>query len=345
VIFVSAGLAQLIGRQTTEVAMMRKVFSTADVHPRDAHDYWHEILCEKVTPHDCTTEHRTAFHAELHAGALADIGLVLYESSPMYCSNVRHVKRANPDEIMVVRQVAGVYVSEQDTREVIMKAGDIAVFDPRLSMVRKNLQGSRQLVLKVPRRELEARVGNTRGMIARAIKPSAAEHSLTSAFLAMLPALTDKLGRAAVNVVRDQTLDLVAVSLAKVMDGGRPRVSSARSLVLVSVRAAIEARLSDPALDAETVAAAAGVSVRYANAVLTENDTSIMRLIWARRLERCRQALEDPSQPHRTVSEIAYGWGFSDTTHFGRRFRAAYGLLPSDYRRRARSTGSTAIHR
>jgi AraC-like DNA-binding protein len=33
------------------------------------------------------------------------------------------------------------------------------------------------------------------------------------------------------------------------------------------------------------------------------------------------------------VSEIAYGWGFSDMTHFGRRFKAAYGLLPSEYRR------------
>ena len=97
-----------------------------------------------------------------------------------------------------------------------------------------------------------------------------------------------------------------------------------------------EARLTDPALDAETVAAAAGVSVRYANAVLAEHDTSIMRFIQARRLERCRQALDDPSQTHRTVSEIAYGWGFSDMTHFGRKFRAAYGLLPSEHRKARR---------
>ena len=56
----------------------------------------------------------------------------------------------------------------------------------------------------------------------------------------------------------------------------------------------------------------------------------------SRRLARCRRALEDPSQAHRTVSEIAYGWGFSDMTHFGRKFKAAYGLLPRDYRGSAR---------
>ena len=38
-------------------------------------------------------------------------------------------------------------------------------------------------------------------------------------------------------------------------------------------------------------------------------------------------------QQHRTVSEIAYGWGFSAMTHFGRAFKRAYGVLPSEYRR------------
>ena len=32
------------------------------------------------------------------------------------------------------------------------------------------------------------------------------------------------------------------------------------------------------------------------------------------------------------VSEIAYGWGFQDMTHFGRRFKRAYGAAPKDYR-------------
>jgi AraC-like DNA-binding protein len=101
----------------------------------------------------------------------------------------------------------------------------------------------------------------------------------------------------------------------------------------MNVRTAIEARLPDPQLDAETVATAAGVSVRYANALLAQEGTSIARLIQSRRLERCHRALMDPLQAHRTVTEIAAGWGFSDMTHFGRRFKTAYGVLPSEFRR------------
>ena len=41
------------------------------------------------------------------------------------------------------------------------------------------------------------------------------------------------------------------------------------------------------------------------------------------------------------VSEIAYGWGFSDMTHFGRKFRAAFGLLPSEYRRATRAASDS----
>jgi AraC-like DNA-binding protein len=108
----------------------------------------------------------------------------------------------------------------------------------------------------------------------------------------------------------------------------------------MNVRAAIEARLTDPMLDASAVAAAAGISVRYANAVLAREGTSIMRLILARRLARCQEALRDPSQAHRTLSEIAYGWGFSDMTHFSRRFRAAYGVLPSEDRSLAHPSAS-----
>ena len=144
----------------------------------------------------------------------------------------------------------------------------------------------------------------------------------------MLPSHVGKMSHMAEEVLKHQTIDLIAVSLAKMIQSDTPRISSARGLVLLKVRAAIETRLSDPALDGEAVAAAAGVSVRYAYSVLADEGTSIARYIQERRLARCRRALEDPQQAHRSLSEIAYGWGFSDMTHFGRSFRKAYGMLP-----------------
>ena len=221
-----------------------------------------------------------------------------------------------------------------------LRAEEFTLVDPMLPYSGTFPSGSDLLIVKLPRRELEARIGNVRRMAARAMKPLDPETSLASSFLAMLPAHVGKMSHVAEEVLKHQTIDLIAVSLAKMIQSDTPRISSARGLVLLKVRAAIETRLSDPALGGEAVAAAAGVSVRYANSVLAEEGTSIARYIQERRLARCRRALEDPQQAHRSLSEIAYGWGFSDMTHFGRSFRKAYGMLPSVYRKLASQAAS-----
>jgi AraC family transcriptional regulator, positive regulator of tynA and feaB len=51
-----------------------------------------------------------------------------------------------------------------------------------------------------------------------------------------------------------------------------------------------------------------------------------------RRLQHCRQALEDPSQLGRTVGDIAYSCGFSDLSHFTRRYKAQFGRSPGESR-------------
>ena len=64
-----------------------------------------------------------------------------------------------------------------------------------------------------------------------------------------------------------------------------------------------------------------------------------MRLTQARCVARCRKALEDPLQAHRTVgkSHMAADFGL---THFYRKLKK-YGLLPSEYRRFRKTTNKT----
>jgi len=280
----------------------------------------------------------------------------------------RQTTHLNADELFVCHQMAGAVAVEQDGREIVLETDDVTLIDPRRPYFAKFFEGTKMLVLRIPRRLLEARVGSTRLLTACSIKPSGPEgmlvdkiqhlspagladfrqlrrvgrvpnvrfYPLAAAFLAMLPNHVAGLSPATEEIVENQALDLIAVSLAMGTAGRTPRVSSARSIILMKVRTAIDARLTDPALNSETVAAAAGVSRRYVNAVLAEERTSITHFIQSRRLERCRIALEDPLQTHRTVSEIAYGWGFCDMTHFGRKFRAAYGVSPREYRKKAR---------
>ena len=67
---------------------------------------------------------------------------------------------------------------------------------------------------------------------------------------------------------------------------------------------------------------------------------SLTNKVAATPLSTGSRALEDPQQALRSLSEIAYGWGFSDMTHFGRSFRKAYGMLPSVRRKLASQAAS-----
>ena len=275
--------------------MMEQLFSTDTVHPRDRFDYWHDVACRNVLKHHSQPECRVKFRAAIYAGRLADVGLILFDNSPMDVSRTSHqVARATSDELFVCRQMSGLLALEQNGREIAIEAGDVALVDPLMPYRGKFSRDSNLLVLKVPRRALEARVGGTREMVLRPIKPSQAEGSLLSSFAAMLPAYAGRMSPVAENLAKEHVLDLLAVSLTTAIGARTPRISSAHSLALMNVRTAIEARVTDPRLDAGAVAAAAGISVRYANAVLAREGTSIMRLILARRLARCREALRDP---------------------------------------------------
>jgi AraC family transcriptional regulator, positive regulator of tynA and feaB len=312
------------------------LFSTSDVDPRDRFDYWHSVACKSVIDHDSVPDCRQSFEAELKAAMLADIGLLQAENSPISVTvTTAQAAQARSDELFVCRPLRGTMAVEQESRQLVLDSGDITLIDPRFAHEMRFGSSPSLLMLKLPRRLVEERLGSLHGMSARAIRPSNGDSRFVSEFLATLPAYAGRLGKPAEQLVMDQTVELIALAFAETAERG-PRLSSARAVVMMRVRAAIDARLPDPRLDSKAVAAAAGVSLRHANAVLAQRGTSIRRLIQVRRLARCRTALEDPMQAHRSISEIAYGWGFSDMTHFGRRFREAYGLAPSEYRRLAR---------
>ena len=110
----------------------------------------------------------------------------------------------------------------------------------------------------------------------------------------------------------------------------------------------IEANLGDPDLRPMRIAEACHMTTRNLHHLFSDEGETVARYILRRRLEECSRALADASQRGRTVTEIAFNCGFNCPTHFGRAFRARYGLTPRDYRRRKcppRSMGNYQIRR
>jgi len=292
------------------------------------------MACKSIIGHDSRPKNRAKFEATIQGADLAGLDVIVFENSPMdVARSPRNIARAPDDCLLLCQQLAGKAGFEDNSRNVLLMAGDIVLLDPRRPYAGQFASGSKMLVLRIPRRVLEARLGFAREVTVRKVERNHHICALTLEHLAMLPCHVGEIGSTAAATVREYTLDLIAQCLGTGTDGAKPARSAARSIAASNVKASIELRLTDPVLSPSSIASGAGVSVRYANALLAEEGSSILRLVQARRLERCRKALGDPSQIHRTVGEIAFGWGFSDLTHFGRSFKKRFGMPPREYRR------------
>lgn len=315
---------------------MVKIFSTATAHPRERLSYWLEVATETYIPHDFSSKSGQAFRGNLRVGAIGNLCVTSFDVDACEVRRCdHHIRRSNEAKIFLHLQVSGQAHIAQDGCDAIVNGGDLAIVDTRRAFDLNLSDRSCAIVITVPPRDLEARVGNIAAFTGHVIEGDDPVGGLAISFLSMLPERVDMLDDATALKVSDTALDLTALALSSSACSQRSlAVSSAKTAALSRLKATIESRLSDPQLKPQSAAAYTGISVRYANALLATENTSLERYILDRRLERCRRALEDPGQMHRTTCEIAFSWGFADISHFGRRFKERFGAPPTEYRRR-----------
>jgi AraC family transcriptional regulator, positive regulator of tynA and feaB len=99
----------------------------------------------------------------------------------------------------------------------------------------------------------------------------------------------------------------------------------------------IECHLSDTTLNPGAVARAAGISVRHLHRLFAVEGCTVLEWIRERRLERCRTDLADLRLSNKSITDIALGWGFSDSAHFSHCFHKEFGLSPRQFRLQARA--------
>jgi acetamidase/formamidase/AraC-like DNA-binding protein len=132
---------------------------------------------------------------------------------------------------------------------------------------------------------------------------------------------------------------------APVRDGG----STSRAATMNRICQTIERELIDPELTPARVAQNEGISERYLQKLFEGIGDNFSHYLRERRLQRACADLANSSEAHHTISEIAYRYGFGDSAHFSRTFRARFGLSPREFRHQnaLRSAGSatTAGHR
>jgi AraC-like DNA-binding protein len=97
----------------------------------------------------------------------------------------------------------------------------------------------------------------------------------------------------------------------------------------------IERHLRDPELSPSRIASALRMTPGYLHRILCNEPESASRYIMRRRLEECARALADPAQRSRSVTDLAFEYGFNSLAHFSRAFREHHGVTAREFRQRS----------
>ncbi len=253
-----------------------------------------------------------------------DIALVDWESGPFSgVRGARQIAETGDDYLIVSMLGAGSAVFHQGGHDWLLRPGDALLWESRrpARVVAREPVVARSVVVR-------RCLFEDAGCWVRVGDPACGpvpEVQLLRSFLDSLSASLPQLSGVAVVAARNALLELGWGALQSASPPARR----------AAVERYLESHLGRRDLSAEQVAAAHSVSVRTLTRLFSDAGDTFTGVLRAKRIARVR---EDLLTGDATVAALARRWGFVDSSHLNRRFRAVHGMSPQEYRDKGRRT-------
>jgi AraC-like DNA-binding protein len=292
---------------------------------------WEHILSATYLPWTVAIPElpeRNAFHGWVRRWPIDDILLADSRCGPCSARRARNQPADTEGEFVVVMiiQAGGETLSQRHT-EATLTAGDVVAWDSARRnrfTIPESLSKRSMVIPRAALDEVGGRPWMRDGVTLDATAP--AIRMLTS-HLDTLSEVLPELGSAAMSAARVAALELFVGALRS--DSDVCSSENVRAALRASIERYIAKNLLNGAVTPAAIAAAHCVSIRTVYRVFSATGQTVGEVVRARRLARARADVTDSDQP---ISVIAHRWGFSDTSHFSRTFKAHYGCSPTDYR-------------
>ncbi|MGE5147179.1 MAG: helix-turn-helix domain-containing protein [Candidatus Eiseniibacteriota bacterium] len=307
--------------------------STGQPFTTDRFGDWMDTVCRTYVALDATPADDTPFRAGIDVTHLGDtVFSELHATAQRVDRRPVDIARSTVECAIVLVQRAGTMVVAQDGRELVLTPGTATIVDTTRPYAFNVREPIRQIVVHCPLHRFSGRLRSMRAVTAARIARDSPTGALLAGTLDVLAGECGRLAPSHAEAVGRYVLDLIAVALEATPEGGAAVPSRGSAALLARLKAYVRENLADPALAPAQIAAAHGISVRHMHRLFHESGDSVGAAIRRGRLDRCCADLEDPRQRGRSVTEIALRWGFNDSAHFSRAFKARFGISPRTVR-------------
>jgi AraC-like DNA-binding protein len=191
----------------------------------------------------------------------------------------------------------------------------------------------------LPGPTLRTALRRTEALTATTVTGQRGAGHLMISMIRTLAADIDTLAPQSAVAVADSVTQILVAGLAALPAACSQALPQHQAFTREQVRALVRERLRDPGLTVGDVARRLRLSPSTLHRAWAGEPCSLSDWIWTQRLDAARRDLCDPALAARSVSAIAFYWGFNDAAHFSRAFRARFGCSPSDLRAAVHAAG------
>ena len=306
---------------------MSQLFKTDLLPASDRIDAWQwnaQQICG-----DCRIQlPKSSFHGAIEVRHVGGLPLTRFSSSPLTFWKWP-TETVNPDNrsCIVITQLVGIRSYIQNGSSVLLNPGDTTLIDSGGPWSSTCGTDCARLYLRVPRWMMENRLRLREIPIAQRICGTRGPGAILSRLSQSLYEEAERFQKEEGAAALDGYFQILAACLgcAETCVQGHPELRP-------RIQRFIDEHLSDPGLRPAEIAAAADISIRHLHRLFSNSGSTLGDCIRERRLEQCRNDLANPGLSRKTITEIAFSWGFSDSAHFSRSFRKQFGLCPRTFR-------------
>jgi len=232
--------------------------------------------------------------------------------------------------LKAVLQTRGRSVIAQSGRTTPLSPGEWTVYDAGDPYSVTLTAGGEFSLILIPWEQVVARGFDLRSLV---LRPFSARRGFGKLVWNLVDTAVDQIpelpGHSTSNLA-EIVAQMFRIALFESFDAHAPQNSS--EALRQRVKLYVAAHLGDPDFSLAKLAELTHCSKRYLHMIFRPEGVSISDYILKSRLQRCRTELLNPASAHRSITDIAYSWGFNNSNHFSRCFKREFGLAPRELR-------------
>jgi len=315
------------------MAQPAQTWSTEQTQPGKALSYWQDIICKNLLDLQIDSARQTDFYGHIAKCSFGPLKANFISVTQQRVWRTRGSRRAPDSMFHLIHVRRGTQFVEHCGKNLKLQPDDCLLVDCLSGFTFDFPEGVDALVLEirkdwiqgwlpVPEEAAGQIIGRTPGWGA----------TLTSALGNLMPATMGD-----ISVPHSAVAEQIGVLLALSMSPTGPSLTTHKRALLKRVSETLRDRCHEQELDPSAVAASLGLSRRYIHVLFAAAGTTFSHELYNCRLQRAQRLLRDRRYDGVGIAEIAWNCGFSEPSHFTRRFRKCFGVPPTAYRRRLAS--------